>query len=302
MPSLPLDRPVAPPPELRTETAGPWSIVGGVLITAAMVFGIARAFYGDGLKGLAGAVPTDPWFYITSIILYATLPLSDYIIFRRLWQIPPAGLIALVKKTIANDVVLGYAGEAYFYSWAKARARMVAAPFGAVKDVSILSAIAGNAATLAMAAMAVPFAYRHFAPAFANTLGLSVLAVIATSAPFLIFAKRVFSLPAAQLRWIFGVHMARLIAAMLLLALVWHFGRPDVSIGSLMLLSAGRMLVGRLPLVPNKDLLFANIAILFVGQGHGISALVAVTAAFTLLIHLALIVVFGLASVVRSAR
>lgn len=301
MSSLPTQQPIAPP-EPSAEAAGPWSIVGGVLLTAAMVLGIVRAFYGGGLNGLAGVIPADPWFYVASIILYATLPLSDYIIFRHLWHIPPGGLIALVKKTIANDVVLGYAGEAYFYTWAKARARMVAAPFGAVKDVSILSAIAGNAATLVVAAVAVPFAHRHLPPAFANTLGLSVLAVIATSAPFLIFAKRVFSLSTRQLCWIFSVHMARLLAAMLLLALVWHFGRPDVSIGSLVLLSAGRMLVGRLPLVPNKDLFFAYIASLFVGQDNGVSGLIAVTAAFTLLIHLVLIVVFGVASMVRSAR
>ncbi len=60
------------------------------------------------------------------------------------------------KKRISNDVVMGYSGEAYFYAWARQRAQLVAAPFGAVKDVSILSAIAGNAVTLAMIAIALP--------------------------------------------------------------------------------------------------------------------------------------------------
>ena len=58
-----------------------------------------------------------------------------------------SGLIALHKKRISNEVLLGYSGEAYFYAWARQRSQMVAAPFGAVKDVSILSAIAGNAIT-----------------------------------------------------------------------------------------------------------------------------------------------------------
>ena len=278
-----------------------WSLIGGALITLAMLIGAARAVFGGGLTGLSGAIPRDPMFYLASVALYLTVPLGDYVIFRRLWRLPPTGLIALVKKGIANEVVLGYAGEAYFYAWAKSRAQMVAAPFGAVKDVSILSAIAGNAATILLVLLALPFAYGMLPPTIAESVGVSVLVVIAASLPFLIFSKRVFSLPVPTLWWIFGVHSARLLAAAGLVALAWHFGRPDLPLGSLMLLSAGRMLVGRLPLVPNKDLLFANFAILFVGQSAGLSSLVAVTAAFTLLIHLVPIVVFGLLSLIRKS-
>ena len=85
-------------------------------------------------------------------------PTFDWLIFRRLWGLPAAGLAALIKKRVANEVVVGYSGEAYFYVWARARLKMVAAPFGAVKDVTILSAIAGNAITLAMLAVALPIA------------------------------------------------------------------------------------------------------------------------------------------------
>ena len=287
-------------PLIKRDPPSRWSIIAGALVTAAMLLGIARALFGGGLAGLNGAIPRDPMFYLTSIALYLAVPLGDYVIFRRLWQIPPDGLVALVKKQIANDIVLGYAGEAYFYAWARSRARMVAAPFGAVKDVSILSAIAGNAATLLLVLLALPFAYGQLPPAMARSVGISVLAVIAASLPFFIFSRRVFSLPRSTLWWIFNVHSVRLLVAALMIGLVWHFGRPDVPIGSLMLLSAGRMLVGRLPLVPNKDLLFANFTILFVGHSAGLSNLVAVTAAFTLLIHLVLIVAFGLYSLVRK--
>lgn len=301
---VPIAEPIAATPSLdAVMVADPpsrWSLVAGGLITAAMLLGIARALFGGGLAGLNGAIPRDPMFYLMSIALYLSVPLGDYVIFRRLWHIPPEAFVALVKKGIANEVVLGYAGEAYFYAWARSRARMIAAPFGAVKDVSILSAIAGNAATLLLVLLALPFAYGALPPAIARSVGISVLAVVAASLPFLIFSKRVFSLPRPTLWWAFGVHSARLLVAALLIALVWHFGRPDVPLGSLMLLSAGRMLVGRLPLVPNKDLLFANFAILFVGQGAGLSSLVAVTAAFTLVIHLVLIAVFGMYSLVRK--
>ena len=59
-------------------------------------------------------------------------------VYCRRWGIPLSGFVALLKKRIANDVVLGYSGEAYFYAWARQNAKMVAAPFGAVKDVSVL--------------------------------------------------------------------------------------------------------------------------------------------------------------------
>ena len=45
--------------------------------------------------------------------------------------------------------------------------------------------------------------------------------------------------------------------------------------------------------MPNKDLLFANFAILLIGQDQALSELVAFTAALTLLVHVILIVIFS---------
>jgi len=65
-------------------------------------------------------------------------------------------------------------------------------------------------------------------------------------------------------------------------------------------LSAGRLLVSRLPLVPNKDLLFANFAILVIGQDRALSEMIAFTAALTLLVHAALIGAFSAADLAKS--
>jgi hypothetical protein len=67
-------------------------------------------------------------------------------------------------------------------------------------------------------------------------------------------------------------------------------------------LSAGRLLFSRLPLLPNKDLLFANFAILFIGQDQALSELIAFTAAAVLLVHAAFIVVFGLQGLIVRNR
>lgn len=54
--------------------------------------------------------------------------------------------------------------------------------------------------------------------------------------------------------------------------------------------------------MPNKDLLFANFAILLIGQDQELSELIAFTAALTLLVHVVLIALFGLMELVRRIR
>lgn len=271
-----------------------WPAAIGAVLTLAMIFGLARQLFGAGLAGLTRWVPTSPGYYLAFALLYMSPPFFDYVIFRRLWALPFAGLAALLKKRIANDVVMGYSGEAYFYAWARARASMVAAPFGAVKDVSILSAIAGNAITLAMVAVALPLGRSLLSPHDFRTAVTSATITLAISLPFLVFSRRVFSLSRGQLWWIFAIHCLRVAAGSCLIALAWHFAMPAISLGMWLFLAAARLLVSRLPLVPNKDLLFANFAILLIGQDRALSEMVAFTAALTLLVHIALIGGFGL--------
>lgn len=271
-----------------------WPAIIGALVTLAMLAGLAHELLNAGLAGLERATPRDPWFYVAFAALYLVPPLADYWIFRRLWGIPLAGLVALIKKRIANDVVMGYSGEAYFYAWARQRAQLVAAPFGAVKDVSILSAIAGNAVTLAMIAIALPVGRNLIPPDLVRYVYGSLAVIFGTSLPFLVFSRKVFSLPRSELWMVFGIHCARLILGGLFLALAWALAMPSVAIGTWLFLSAGRMLFSRLPLLPNKDLLFANFAILMIGEDQALSELIAFTAAAVLLVHAVLIAGFGL--------
>ena len=270
-----------------------WPTALAAVLTVLMTVFLGRQLLGSGLAGLRATVPEDPRFYLCFALLYMSLPTGDYLIFRRLWGIPPAGLVALMKKRIANEVLFGYSGEAYFYAWARARASLVAAPFGAIKDTTILSAIAGNAITLLMIVLALPLGRGLLTPRHYHDAILSTALLIAISLPFLIFSRRVFALPRRQLWAVFGIHCARLLAGSTLIAVAWHFALPTVPLGVWLFLAAGRLLVSRLPLVPNKDLLFANFAIILIGQDRAVSDLVALTAALTLLTHLACLAAFG---------
>lgn len=276
-----------------------WPIFLGGALTLLMVAGLARELFDAGLVGLSKAAPTNPLFYIVFAIYYLGPPTFDYIIFRRLWRIPLAGMAALHKKRISNEVLFGYTGEAYFYAWARQRTQMVAAPFGAVKDVTILSAIAGNAVTLGVVALALPLGISLLTAIQQKAVLGSIAVIIGTSVPFMLFSKRVFSLPRGTLWWIFGVHCMRLIVGAISIALAWRFAMPDVALGTWLFLAAGRLLAWRLPLVPNKELVFATFAIMVIGQGQALSELMALIAGLALLCHVALIAGFGLHALIK---
>lgn len=276
-----------------------WPAWVGAALTLLMIAGLARELLGDGLAGLSRTTPDDPLFYVFFALAYLALPVADYLIFRHLWRIPVAGLAATLKKRVANEVLFSYSGEAYFYSWARANAPMVAAPFGAVKDVSILSAIAGNAVTLALMLMSIPLGAALLPDGLARTAGWSAAVLVLMSLPFLLFRTRVFSLDRPALWWIFRAHCLRLVAGSALLALAWEAALPGASVAMWLFLAAGRLLVSRLPLIPNKDLLFANLAIMVLGGNGALAELMAFTAALTLLVDAGLIAAFGAAGLVR---
>ncbi len=222
-------------------------------------------------------------------------------IFRKLWRIPLAGMAALHKKRISNEVLIGYSGEAYFYAWARQRTQMVAYPFGAVKDVTILSAVAGNTFTLLLILLMIPFAKALPPSITPNNLLESAGLMVLMSVPFFIVPKRVFSLSRRALWWVFGVHMIRLVLGTFFVALAWHFALPGVALGTWLFLGAVRMLASRLPLVPNKELLFASTAMVVLGSdAEAVKQLVALVATLTLLTHIVLIGGFSLTALMRQ--
>lgn len=277
-----------------------WPVVLGALLSVVMAVALGRELLHSGLAGLQQTIPTNPLFYLAFALFYLAPPTFDYLIFRRLWGIPLDGMVALHKKRIANEVVVGYSGEAYFYAWARQRTQMVAAPFGAVKDVTIQSAIAGNTFTLIMILAVIPF--RSMLPpdmgSWSAIAGSAAL-MVAMSLPFFLFSKRVFSLARASLWWVFWMHMARLAVGTITVALAWHFALPEVAMGTWLFLAAGRMLVTRLPLLPNKELVFASFAVFLIGSGDSLSELMALIAALTLVAHIVLIAGFSIHSLIR---
>ena len=278
-----------------------WPMVVGGIITLVMIGMLGKQLLDAGLAGLSAALPRNPLFYLFFALYYFSPVVGDYVIFRRLWRIPAAGFAALIRKRVASDMI-GYSGEAYFFTWARQRSTMIAAPFGAVKDVSILSAIAGSAVTLTVLVLALPYAIGWLVAGELRYVGWSAVGIFAMSLPFLIFSKRVFSLDRRTLWWIFMVHCARVMGGAILVAITWHFGLPGIAIATWLLLSAARMLVSRLPMVPNKDLVFATIAGMLVGRHAQMAQMLALVAGMILVVHAALILGLALQGLLARTR
>ena len=255
-------------------------------ISGALLIAILTQLDRFGLARLHAAMPASLIFWVAFAAYYLALPASEWVIFRRLWRLPIAGFGALLRKLVSNEVLMGYSGELAFYSWARRRSDLTAAPFGAIKDVSITSALAGNLVTLVMLMAAWPLMGSLHVGQHPREIGLSIGVILAVSLLSAIFNRRLFSLPRDELRFVFTVHLLRLMATTLLSGLLWHSALPGVPLSLWVLLAALQLLVTRLPFVPNKDLVFAGIALFLVGHDSQVGELITLIATLILLTHL----------------
>ena len=239
-------------------------------------------------------------FWAALLLFYFALPAGEWLIYRRLWRLPAAGIAPLLRKRISNDILFGYSGELYFYLWARRRPELTQAPFGAVKDVNVTSALSAAAVTLALLAAGVPWLAALDLGRFGRPLMGSALLLAAVSLAVVALGRRVFTLPRADLLAITMIHIARLSTTTLLLALVWHLALPAVALSTWLLLATGRLLIGRLPLIPNTDLVFAALAGVLVGPHNVIGDLLAATTLLILCLHVAVLGGLTLVDIVRA--
>jgi hypothetical protein len=246
-------------------------------------------------------MPRSPGFWLAFLLAYLVQPASEWIIFRRLWRLPLEGFVALLRKLVSNSILLGYMGEVYFYAWARRNARITAAPFGAIKDVSILSALTGNLVTLAMVAISAPLFRSLHLGLDGKAFILSTVFVTILSLAMLVLRKRLFTLPRDELLHITAIHLARIVATILLSAVMWHLLLPTVGLNWWLLLATLRQLVSRLPFLPNKDVVFAGLAVFFVGNDANIASAMALMAGLILAANLIVGAVLGAGELLRES-
>ena len=277
-----------------------WGGLFSALVSLTLLVIIALQFRHFNLATIAALIPNTPRFWLVFIAYYLAGTVIEWLIFRKLWGLPLTGLAPLLRKLVSNELLLGYLGEVQFYAWARARLKMVAAPFGAVKDVAILSALTGNITTLVMLIWAWPLVANGAIGVESRTTFMSLGVVLLTSFVILLFRQRLFSLPRRDLVFITLMHFTRIFVTLALAALLWHTVLPDVPLGIWLVLATLRMLVSRLPLIPNKDVVFAGIAVFLMGHETQVAGLMTMMAGLMLAAHLSIGGLLALADVVLT--
>nr|WP_295109280.1 hypothetical protein [uncultured Caulobacter sp.] len=278
-----------------------WNLLG-VAVSIGLVGAVVLQL-GDATSEVLKTIgQLPPLVWPTLVLLYLVQPIFDYAIFRRLWNLPLAGIEALLRKNVINEVVLGYSGEAFLYVWARRAAAAVPTPFAAIKDVNIVSALLGNLLTLVLAGItATQLRDLDFGQRLGPALW-SGLIPVAISIGVLVFGRRVFSLSTRELVYVALVSSLRLVAWSALTILVCAMALPGVELSLWVVLLALRSLVSRFPLITNKDLVFGNLMLLLLGAHSAVAVLLAALAVMTLGLHLAVVVGLGALDLVRSLR
>lgn len=303
---VPLDPAVLDPavldPRPLIQSGRNWTRWAGPLVSVLILVVALHQFHGIDPASLWAMVPGSLFFWMAFALYYLSGPLSEWVIFRRLWSIPAEGFAALLRKLVSNEILLGYLGEVYFYAWARRSAKITTAPFGAIKDVTILSALAGNGVTLVMVAFAAPLLGAVDARLNTWEVGGSILFVLATSLVAMLLRRRLFTLPRTELWVVAGIHLLRIIATTVLAAMMWHMLLPDIPLSWWILLGTLRQLVSRLPFLPNKDVVFAGMAAFLIGRDSEIVAAMALMATLILAAHLLVGITLGVTGLLRESR
>jgi hypothetical protein len=244
-------------------------------------------------------------FWALFLVYYLAGPLSEFIIFRKLWAIPFSGMIPLLRKQVSNELLLGYSGEVYFYSWARRAANLTTSPFGAVKDVTILSAMIGNAVTILLLIVSAPLLTqllpRMNESGDSRTIIASFVFIMASSLVVLFYRKKLFSLDWREIRFVSLIHFARIVVTIGLSALLWHLLLPSAQLGWWLLLSTWRQLIARLPFIANKDVVFAAAAVFLIGRDHEIGEMLTFIAALIVAAHILVGIALAAEYLIRKA-
>lgn len=267
-----------------------------------MLVWLGLQFDAIGWARLWAARPHEPLFYLLVIAAYFVLPVADTLIYRRLWGIafwPSLG--AFLRKRVYNSVVLGYSGEVGLMVWARSRvARSDAQIAHAIKDTNILSAMVSAFAAAGLVAwLALHIAIARLPAGVIGWWGGVTIAATGLL-PFGLFLRgRVLALDRRDTVAVLAIHGVRFVLGMALLVAQWRVALPGSLTGDLITLLAVQVLVGRIPFVPNRDVLFVGIALAVSGNlglaHHALASVLITTSAIQQGLHLVVFAVSTLA-------
>lgn len=248
----------------KTEGARRVGIALRVMFFAAMFTWLVLKVRAIGWRQVATNLPTNPLFYALFVVNFLILPASETIIFRRIFQQRlPGAFPMLIRKRIYNSALVGYSGELMFMIWLKRtlglRTKNILI---GLKDNAILSAVSSGLVT---AGLLVAFALAGNGRRIAGWLSPTPMLVIAgvLGAVFVVpllyrLRRQLIAMPAPRAAGVLGIHVARVALVVVLQALQWAVVLPSESLSTWLVFLTAQMVISRLPIIPNRDLLFLS--------------------------------------------
>ncbi|MEH3123725.1 MAG: hypothetical protein PGN16_17440 [Sphingomonas phyllosphaerae] len=263
----------------RTLAERPWVRVAGKVLRwaffAGMIAWMVLKVRAIGWTQVARSLPTNPLFYLLFVVTFLVLPASETIVFRTIFARPlPGAFPVLIRKRVYNSALVGYSGELYLFVWLRRTIglskRVIAI---GLKDNAILSAVSSGLVTLLLL---IGFAAAGNGRRIAAWLDPGPALVIAGLvgavflAPLLFRLRRqLIAMPLPQAGKVLGVHVARIVAVVLLQATQWAVVLPQEPWSVWLVFLTAQMVISRLPIVPNRDLLFLSAALEMSGTIQG---------------------------------
>lgn len=243
-------------------------------IVALLVYQVSRIGWGRVL----GALPTHPLFYVLVLAMYFLLPVTESLIYGRIWRLRPlACLPIMIRKRVLNVDVVGYSGEIYLFAWAKERVAATSrAIMGAIKDNLIVSSAASLLAAALLIGGLLLTGYVALDDFVDRTspgyVILAALVAIFAAAAVYRFRGFIFSLPRQILPILGAAHLSRFLLSYVFQVAAWWIVLPSASFQTWALLLVVFVIINRIPFLPSSDLVF-------VSAGAGISPMLDVPVA-----------------------
>ncbi len=219
-----------------------------------------------GWREVLSAAPTTPWFYLIFAANYMVLPLSEALIFGRLWRKPRKGLIGVgITRRIVNRQMFTYAGEFYLYLWARQNIGVSEpAVRHAVKDNAIVSGLMSTVVAVSVTGTFIAMGYVALPGAIASRSWLIPVGVGAIVV-LLILAYRLRGkltrLSAGDTAFLGLVHVSRFLIVYTLQVAMWAVVAPEVELRVWLTILVLMMVVQRIPFLPSGDLVFMNASV-----------------------------------------
>lgn len=221
------------------------------------------------------ALPTNPLFYILFVVTFLVLPVSETAIFRTIFgRALPGALPVLIRKRVYNSALVGYSGELYLFVWLRRTIGLSKRTIAiGLKDNAVLSAVASGLVTaLLLLGFAGAGNGRRIAAWLNPGPALLVAGLVGTIflAPVLFRLRRqLIAMPIDQAARVLAIHVARIAGVVLLQATQWAVVLPQEPWGVWLVFLTVQMVISRLPIIPNRDLLFLSAALEISGAING---------------------------------